>query len=71
MFLNLTLQLRDESKRVIVTSWYKPFHFSDDAGIWLSSICAVLDLYRHHNTFNNTYGRRVVPLYKQPKESEA
>ena len=70
MLSNLTLQLRDESKHVIVTSWYKPFRFSDDTGIWLPSICAVLDLHRHHNTLNNTHGRRVVPLYKQPKESE-
>lgn len=47
------------------------FRFSDDTGIWLPSICAVLDLHRHHNTLNNTHGRRVVPLYKQSKESEA
>jgi len=71
MLSNLTLQLSDESKRVIVTSWYQPFRFSDDTGIRLPSICAVLDLHRHHNTLNNTHGRRVVPLYKQSKESEA
>lgn len=71
MLSSLTLQLSDESKRVIVTSWYQSFRFSDDTGIRLPSICAVLDLHRHHNTLNNTHGRRVVPLYKQSKESEA